>query len=117
MAVDYSHDPSRDNKNLIVHTKEPFNAEPNPKDLISSFITPEKYFFCRSHGSIPNLDEVSHKITIEGIYITTPKTFTIQELKTRFEKKSIVMAMQVITSLSLSFSLFLCWTKRKNYID
>ncbi|KAI7856915.1 Oxidoreductase, molybdopterin-binding domain-containing protein [Circinella umbellata] len=94
MALDYSHDPSRDDKNLIVHTEKPFNAEPNPKDLISNFITPEKYFFCRSHGNIPNLDEASHKITIEGVNITTPKTFEVQELKTRFEKKSIVMAMQ-----------------------
>ncbi|KAI8148748.1 Oxidoreductase, molybdopterin-binding domain-containing protein [Fennellomyces sp. T-0311] len=93
MSLDYSHDPPRDHKDLLVRKDHPYNAEPNPTDLIRNFITPERYFFCRSHGFIPDLDEAAHEIAVEGIHVT-PHVFSVNELKTRFPKKSVMMAMQ-----------------------
>ena len=94
MSLDYSHDPSRNHKNLVVRKDYPYNAEPDPVNLVSSFVTPERFFFCRSHGSIPDLEEATHRISVDGIH-ATPHVFSVNELKTQFPKKSVMMAMQV----------------------
>lgn len=75
---------------LIVRKEEPYNAEPRLEDLVRHYLTPEPYFFCRSHGPTPmHLDENTHVVTVQGY------AFSVQELKTRFPKYDVVMAMQV----------------------
>ncbi|KAI8969921.1 sulfite oxidase-like protein [Mycotypha africana] len=93
--LDYSNDPNRENLDLIVRKKAPFNAEPRPNDLVKSYITTEKYFFCRNHGPIPDLDETKHTVSIQGIGCKEQTIeLTMQDLKMNYEKISVMMVMQ-----------------------
>ncbi len=49
-------DASASEPSLIIHSREPLNAEPPLDRLRAAFITPEPDFYVRSHGEIPNLD-------------------------------------------------------------
>ncbi|ORX59756.1 hypothetical protein DM01DRAFT_1317940 [Hesseltinella vesiculosa] len=91
--LDYTCDPCRDDFALVIRKDAPFNAEPQPSDLVKNYITPLPYFFCRSHGPLPELDD-KHVIAISGIGIQAPASFTVQQLKQDFAKKSVVMALQ-----------------------
>ena len=94
--ITYRNEPNRCNKTLIVRKEQPYNAEPTPTDLVKHFITPEKYFFCRSHGPIPELNETTHRIYVDGIGVKgAPISFSVQDLKDKFDKKNVMMAMQV----------------------
>ncbi|KAI7858282.1 sulfite oxidase-like protein [Circinella umbellata] len=91
-TLDYSQDPKRPQYDLIIRKDQPFNAEPQIQDLVKHYITPEKYMFVRSHGPVPMHLDDSHIITIQGGINT--KQFTVQQLKTQFEKAHVMMAMQ-----------------------
>jgi hypothetical protein len=93
--LDYSQDPKRDYPALIVRKEAPFNAEPTPPDLVKNYITPEKYFFCRNHGPLPDIKEEEHVITIQGIGCTKPSQITLKDIKQNYEKTSVMMVMQV----------------------
>jgi sulfite oxidase len=62
--------------------------------LIKNYITPEKYFFCRNHGPLPDLAEETHKVVVQGIHCNTTE-FSIKDLKENYEKYSVMMVMQV----------------------
>lgn len=99
--INYHNEPNRSDKTLIVRKEQPYNAEPTPADLVKHFVTPEKYFFCRSHGPIPELNEATHRIYVEGLGIKdAPVSFSVQNLKDKFDKKSVTMAMQVTLTLN-----------------
>src|SRR5690349_18655395 len=44
------------NGDLIFHQRDPLNAEPPLGLLPREFITPNKNFYIRNHGSMPNVD-------------------------------------------------------------
>ncbi|KAI8072246.1 Oxidoreductase, molybdopterin-binding domain-containing protein [Gilbertella persicaria] len=92
--LDYSKDPKHDSLALIVRKDAPYNAEPAPIDLVKNYITPEKYFFCRNHGPLPDIKEQEHTILVQGIGCKTPTLFSMKELKENYEKHSVMMAMQ-----------------------
>lgn len=87
MPLDYSSEPQRSTQ-LIVRKDKPFNAEPQLRDLVQHYITPEPYLFCRSHGPLPRLPHDEHQIMVNGY------TFTVGDFKTRFKKTTVLMAMQ-----------------------
>ena len=53
---------------LIVHSRQPYNAEPPPDRLRASFIMPNEAFYVRSHGPIPKLDAATHRLRIGGMW-------------------------------------------------
>ncbi|KAJ3681253.1 hypothetical protein LUZ60_015742 [Juncus effusus] len=64
---DYSREPQR-HPSLKINAKEPFNAEPPRQALILSYITPVDYFYKRSHGPIPIVQDLDHySLTIDGL--------------------------------------------------
>ncbi|KAI9489618.1 putative sulfite oxidase [Zychaea mexicana] len=91
-SLDYSKEPSRPQYELIVRKETPFNAEPRIQNLVEHYITPEKYMFVRSHGPVPTHLDESHIITVQGL--ADAKQFSVQQLKTQFEKAHVMMAMQ-----------------------
>lgn len=93
--LDYTDDPERGQHPLIVRKAAPFNAEPDITDLVKNYITPEKYFFCRNHGPLPDITESQHMIEIQGIGIEKPTQITLKEIKENYEKTSVMMVMQV----------------------
>jgi len=42
-------------QDLIVHSRSPFNAEPPLARLRAAFVTPQRDFYVRSHGNVPQL--------------------------------------------------------------
>ena len=56
----------RSPSDLIVHSREPFNAEPPLDRLRATFLTPQENFYVRSHGDIPRLDGATHRLRIGG---------------------------------------------------
>ncbi|KAG6402919.1 hypothetical protein SASPL_135133 [Salvia splendens] len=64
---DYSQEPSR-HPSLAINSKEPFNAEPQRKDLVSSYITPVEFFYKRNHGPIPAVDDLDkYSVSVTGL--------------------------------------------------
>jgi len=70
-------------KLLIVRTPKPLNAEPALHRLAESWITPHDSFFVRSHGSVPEVDPATFRLSIEGL-VERPLTLTLTELTSRF---------------------------------
>jgi sulfite oxidase len=97
-TLDYTQDPNHDSLQLIVRKEAPFNAEPAPTDLVKNYITPEKYFFCRNHGPLPNIEEAKHTIIVEGIGCKNT-VLTMKDIKENYEKTSVMMVMQCAVSI------------------
>jgi len=72
-------------QNLLVRSAEPYNAEPALDRLTNSFVTPIDQFYVRSHGSQPELDLESYRLTIDGL-VERPVTLTLAELRERFPR-------------------------------
>lgn len=54
----------------MVHSVEPFNAEPPPAVLAAGEITPADAFYCRNHGPIPDIDADGWHLTVGGHTLT-----------------------------------------------
>jgi sulfite oxidase len=78
---------------LIVHTRQPLNAEPPLPDLRSRFITPQGLFYVRSHGEIPRLDAATHRLEITGQGVQ-PTSFTLRALRDRFPTVTTTAVLQ-----------------------
>ncbi len=52
---------------LITREADPYNSEPRPVDLAQTFVTPTELFYCRNHGSIPQLDSDGYRLEVVGI--------------------------------------------------
>jgi len=75
---------------LIVLNDRPVNAEA-PAHLLDDSVTPGKYLFVRNNGHPPPLDRIDPKawtLEIAGPGVDKPTTFTIAELKEKFENIS-----------------------------
>ena len=51
---------------LIVHSTQPYNAEPPLDRLRAKLVTAQPDFYVRSHGNIPDLDEARHRLRVAG---------------------------------------------------
>jgi sulfite oxidase len=69
-----------DQKQLLVRSESPFNAEPDPTALVKEWITPLSYFYVRNHGDTPELDSKGYQLSIEGL-VGKPRTFSYAELR------------------------------------
>lgn len=78
---------------LLVRSHEPFNAEPRLGCLAASFVTPTETFYVRSHGSVPELDGRTWRLTISGGGLS-PVELSLADLRDRFPRRSVVATMQ-----------------------
>jgi sulfite oxidase len=78
---------------LIVHTEHPYNAEPELHQLRAAMITPQPYFYVRSHGNIPQLDQAEHRLRVGG-RVAKPLDMSVAELRQRFAEHTITAVMQ-----------------------
>lgn len=67
-------------KDLIFHTTDPRNAEPELSKLVQSWITPTKHFYVRSHAPNPKIDPAGFQLKVEGM-VRQPKSFSLEQLK------------------------------------
>ncbi|MGA0232774.1 MAG: molybdopterin containing oxidoreductase, partial [Saprospiraceae bacterium] len=74
---------------LIVLNDRPVNAE-TPAHLLNDALTPNKLFFVRNNGIPPvNPDPSNWKIEIAGEAVRSRKTYTLNELKKKFQTLSL----------------------------
>ena len=85
--------PFRPKSDMIVHSTNPYNAEPPLDRLRASFITEAPHFYIRSHGNTPRLDETRHRLSIQGL-VSTPLDLGMRDLRERFPGATVPAVMQ-----------------------
>lgn len=80
-------------ESLIVYEQVPMNAETRPEALCENFITPIEQFFVRSHAPVPQIDPAAFRLTVGGM-VGQALSLSLEDLKTRYEKCTIVAALQ-----------------------
>lgn len=79
---------------MIVLSNKPLNVE-TPIHLLDDSITPADKMFVRNNGLVPeNIDVETWTIEFDGESCEKPKVFTLNELKTRFEKHSYQLTIE-----------------------
>ncbi len=70
---------------MVVLNDKPWNIEARAH-LLDDKVTPNKFMFIRNNGKIPeNIAVDTWTLTIDGESINQKKTYTLKELKTKFE--------------------------------
>jgi sulfite oxidase len=77
---------------LIVHSKQPLNAEPPLDRLPAAYTTAQHNLYIRNHGTIPVLSE-EHRLQVGGA-VTTPLDLSMAELRERFKARTVTAVMQ-----------------------
>ena len=77
---------------MIVHSRDPFNAEPKLSLLRRAFVTPQALFYVRSHGDIPRL-QVSHRVSVDGM-VASRIDLSLPALQARFPPRSVAAVLQ-----------------------
>ena len=81
---------------LVVLNDKPINAE-TPPHLLNDRLTPGDKFFVRNNGIPPNeskIDVAKWTLELAGESVRNPKTYSLAELKTKFEHKSYNLTLE-----------------------
>jgi len=79
---------------MIVHNDRPWNMETSAHLLDDSF-TPIEKMFVRNNGLTPtDLNAEEWTLTIEGESVPNPKTYTLQELKSKFKHYTYALVLE-----------------------
>ncbi|MCI4669249.1 MAG: sulfite oxidase [Bacteroidia bacterium] len=79
---------------LLVLNDRPVNAE-TPAHLLDDFQTPADVLFVRNNGIPPqNINPQSWTLSIEGESVNQKKTYTLEELKSRFQHYSYHLTLE-----------------------
>ncbi len=71
-------------KQMVVLNDRPWNMEAQAH-LLDDKVTPNKYMFIRNNGKIPeNVNAEQWRLTVDGEAAKQSKSYTLQELKTKF---------------------------------
>jgi DMSO/TMAO reductase YedYZ molybdopterin-dependent catalytic subunit len=82
------------NKEMIVLNDKPWNIE-SLAHLLDDKVTPNSCMFVRNNGLIPeNIDEKSWTLTIDGESVKAQKTYTLEELKSKFSHHTYQLTIE-----------------------
>jgi sulfite oxidase len=76
---------------ILVRQDRPFNAGP-PAEHLGGFVTPVEHFFVRNHGDVPQVDEASYRLVLNGL-MRKPMRISLDELR-RLPKVSVTATLQ-----------------------
>ncbi|MCB0480384.1 MAG: sulfite oxidase [Flavobacteriales bacterium] len=97
IGLDFLGDPlviSGKHKELLILNDRPINAE-TPPHLLDDLVTPADKLFVRNNGNPPHsIDEEIWTLTVDGESVKTPKTYTLAELKSRFEEVTYQLTIE-----------------------
>jgi len=79
---------------LLIRSKKPFNAEVPPEILVENMVTPNGLFFVRNHLPVPSIDVKNYVLEITGETLKQPIKLTLEDLKTKFKKETIMATIQ-----------------------
>ena len=77
---------------LLVWTHEPLNVETPLELLCRETVTPTDLFFVRTHGSVPEVDPSSYRLTVGGL-VREPCELSLEDLG-RFERVEVTATLQ-----------------------
>ncbi|MFI8089366.1 sulfite oxidase [Streptomyces sp. NPDC086080] len=78
---------------MLVHARQPFNAEPSPAALAGAPTTPVDAFYSRNHGPVPDLDPAQWKLEVDGL-VGTPLRMSLEELRESFDEVEVTVTLQ-----------------------
>lgn len=78
---------------LLVHRREPFNAETPLRRLRTSFATAPADFYVRCHGPVPRIEADTHRLTVDGA-VARPLDLSLADLASRFETVEVKATLQ-----------------------
>lgn len=82
------------NKEMIVLNDKPWNIEAKAH-LLDDKITPNSAMFIRNNGRLPeDIDASKWTLTIDGESIKQAKSFTLQDLKTKFKQYTYQLTLE-----------------------
>ncbi|MCW2718515.1 sulfite oxidase [Pseudonocardia sp.] len=77
---------------MVVHDKEPFNAEPPPGALAGRPLTPVEAFYSRNHGSFPDLAPATWQLRVDGL-VDRGLVLSLADLHQRFSPRTEVATL------------------------
>ncbi|MET7395104.1 sulfite oxidase [Dactylosporangium sp. NPDC005572] len=77
---------------MLVHSLEPYNAEPAPAAVAGQPITPLDTFYSRNHGAIPVLDPATWHLAVDGL-VDHPLQLSLTDLRNRFEQHTVTATL------------------------
>lgn len=81
-------------KEMVVLNDKPWNMEAQAH-LLDDKITPNKYMFIRNNGKIPTaIDVNSWKLIIDGESVNQKKTYSLNELKSKFKQYTYQLTLE-----------------------
>ena len=87
-------EPFGKHRDMIVLNERPWNIE-SPAHLLDDKVTPADKMFVRNNGLIPeDIDADNWSLTVDGESVVQKKTFTLQELKTRFKTYTYQLTLE-----------------------
>jgi sulfite oxidase len=78
---------------LIVQDWQPLNAESPLEPLRQDFVTPTELFYIRTHGSIPEVEHASYRLTISGM-VERSLELSLEEIRNEFPKETATATVQ-----------------------
>ncbi len=86
--------PKEKHKDLVLLGDRPLNIE-TPAHLLNDNITPANKMFVRNNGLLPeNIEANTWKLTIGGESVKASKTFTLNDLKTKFKHYTYQLTLE-----------------------
>ncbi len=81
-------------KEMVVLNDRPWNMEAKAH-LLNDRITPNKFMFIRNNGKIPeNIDLNSWTLKIDGEAVSQPKSYSLNDLKTKFQQYTYQLTLE-----------------------
>jgi sulfite oxidase len=77
---------------LVVHEREPFNAETDRAALINS-VTATDAFYVRGHGPVPELDATAWKLRVDGL-VERELSLSLETLQEAFVERTLTATLQ-----------------------
>jgi sulfite oxidase len=78
---------------LRVYGQHPFNAGLPPDRLRASFITPNKLFYVRSHGDVPEIDPDAYRLVVTGS-VQHELRLSLDDLRRAFPRSTVTATLQ-----------------------
>lgn len=78
---------------MVVHEREPFNAEPPRTALAGRRLTPADTFYSRNHGPVPAIEPAAWRLTVDGL-VDRPLELSLEELRERFDEAEVTATLQ-----------------------
>ena len=78
---------------MIVQGQQPLNLESPPETLRQNFVTPVDLFYVRNHGTIPEVDQDSYRLTVSGM-VDRALELSLEDLRNGFPERTIQATVQ-----------------------